>query len=139
MIDFQNEACEGIDEKLFEPIYEFLADSKDIELIIVTDEEIRELNLEHRGLDKPTDVLSFPIESEFGNFIGSVVISCQTADKAAKELGHALQDEMRLLFIHGLLHLLGFDHEVDEGQMRQKERELVEKFSLPSSLIVRND
>ena len=139
MIDFQNEVCEGIDAQLFEPIFEHLARGKDIELIIVNDEEIRELNLQHRGLDKPTDVLSFPLENEFGHFIGSVVISYETADKAAKELGHSLQDELRLLFIHGLLHLLGFDHEIDKGQMRMRESELVGVFNLPSSLIIRND
>jgi probable rRNA maturation factor len=84
-------------------------------------------------------VLSFPLENNFGGFIGSVVISYETAKRAADELGHGLDDEMRLLFIHGLLHLLGFDHEVDDGQMRARESEIVSLFGLPISLIVRND
>jgi probable rRNA maturation factor len=139
VIDFQNDACDGVEAELFEPIFEHLACGKDIELLIVDDEKIKELNLEHRGQDKPTDVLSFPLENNFGGFIGSVVISYETAKRAADELGHGLDDEMRLLFIHGLLHLLGFDHEVDDGQMRARESEIVSLFGLPNSLIIRND
>jgi probable rRNA maturation factor len=57
--------------------------------------------------------------------------------KKAKELGHSEQDELSLLFIHGMLHLLGFDHEVDEGEMREKEKALINTFDLPKSLIIR--
>ena len=59
--------------------------------------------------------------------------------KKSKELGHTPQDELALLFIHGLLHLLGYDHECDNGEMRAKEEELIKKFDLPESLIIRTD
>lgn len=134
MIDFENETKYDIGEDIFEDIFVAVADKKDIELIIVTDERITELNKEHRGKEKATDVLSFPIKHSKTNFLGSVIISADTADAVAKELGHRLEEEMRILFIHGLLHIMGYDHETDNGQMRQKEGEIIEMFNLPSSL-----
>ena len=71
--------------------------------------------------------------------LGSIVISIDTAKKEAEEFGHSIEDEIKLLFIHGLLHLLGYDHEIDNGEMRAKEAEIIEKFNLPKSLIVRNE
>ena len=70
--------------------------------------------------------------------IGSIIISIDFVKQKAKEYGHSEQDEFKLLFIHGILHLLGFDHEEDNGEQRKKEEELIEKFDLPKSLIVRN-
>lgn len=134
MIDFDNETKYNIGEDIFEDIFVAVADKKDIELIIVTDERITELNKEHRGKEKATDVLSFPIKHSKTNFLGSVIISADTADAVAKELGHGLEEEMRILFIHGLLHIMGYDHETDNGQMRHKEGEIIEMFNLPSSL-----
>jgi probable rRNA maturation factor len=112
-----------------------------IELIIVYNDEIQELNKIHRSKDKPTDVLSFPYEYEGleGLPIGSIVISIDLVKEKAKEYGHTQNEEFALLFIHGLLHLLGFDHEIDGGEHRQKEIELIKKYDLPESLIVRND
>jgi probable rRNA maturation factor len=69
--------------------------------------------------------------------LGSIVISNDFVKEKALEFGHKVSDELSLLFIHGLLHILGYDHEVDDGEMRQKEKELIEKFALPKSLIVR--
>jgi len=69
--------------------------------------------------------------------LGSIVISALHVETLAKELGHTNDDELALLFTHGLLHLLGYDHEVDNGEMREKELQLIEKFNLPKSLIVR--
>jgi probable rRNA maturation factor len=69
--------------------------------------------------------------------LGSIVISCDFVQEKALEFGHTQNDELCLLFIHGLLHILGYDHEVDNGEMRQKEKELINKFALPKSLIVR--
>lgn len=137
MIDFDNETGYDIDEDMFEDIFAAIAKTKDIELIIVTDERITELNKEHRGKDKATDVLSFPIKHSKTNFLGSVIISADTADAVAKELGHGLKEEIRILFVHGLLHIMGYDHETDNGQMRQKEGEIIKMFNLPSSLSAR--
>lgn len=69
--------------------------------------------------------------------MGSVVISEHYVRDKAKAFSHSVQDELSLLFIHGLLHLLGYDHEDDEGEMRRKEQELIHTFGLPKSLIVR--
>lgn len=182
-----------------------------IELIFVRGEEMRQLNAQTRGIDKATDVLSFPLdpaafagfgkdlseensahensggknpyatnsasensdtansasensntintknsESEnpndenlksenFGgeNFapalLGSVVINLDLVELKAAQLGHGRDDETALLFTHGLLHVLGYDHESDDGQMRAKECEIIEKFRLPKSLIVRTE
>jgi len=138
MIDFENKTDFEFDVKTLEEIYKYLT-NKDIELILTTDEEIQKLNKIHRQKDKPTDVLSFPLENLPGMPLGSIVISIDTAKKGANEYGHSIEDEIKLLFIHGLLHLLGYDHEVDNGEMREKEKEIIEKFNLPKSLIIRND
>lgn len=189
-----------------------------VELIFVRGEEMRQLNAQTRGIDKATDVLSFPLdpaafagfgrdlsEENFahensgnknqnaansagentvtgnsagknpdaanymcknpnatnsacknsndenlksekfddGNFapvpLGSVVINLDLVELKAAQLGHGRDDETALLFTHGLLHVLGYDHESDSGQMRAKECEIIEKFRLPKSLIVRTD
>ncbi len=87
----------------------------------------------------PTDVLSFPLEFDMPNMpLGSIVISNEFVQEKAKEYNHSIQDEFTLLFIHGLLHLLGYDHEIDNGEHRLKEEELIKKYNLPNSLIVRN-
>ena len=138
MIEFDNQTDFDFDVNVLNDIYSYLTD-KDIELILTTDEEIQKLNKEFRQKDKPTDVLSFPLEEMPGMPLGSIVISIDTAKRGAEEFGHSLEDEIKLLFIHGLLHLLGYDHETDSGEMRQKEEEIINKFNLPKSLIVRNN
>lgn len=179
-----------------------------VELIFVRGEEMRQLNAQTRGIDKATDVLSFPLDPAAfagfggdlseensahensgakilntansasentdaansasenfntknsegessddenlknenfngGNFapalLGSVVINLDLVELKAAQLGHGRDDETALLFTHGLLHVLGFDHESDGGQMRAKECEIIEKFRLPKSLIVRTE
>lgn len=110
---------------------------KEVELLIVDAISIQELNCEHRGQDKSTDVLSFPIDDFPHSPLGSIVINHELANEKAKELGHGIEEEIALLFIHGLLHLLGFDHEVDNGEMRDKEEALINQYKLPQSLIVR--
>jgi probable rRNA maturation factor len=111
---------------------------KQIELVFVDDETIASINAEFRDKPQPTDVLSFPlVDDGFSNILGSIVISLDMAQKKADELKHKLCDEIALLFIHGLLHLLGYDHEIDNGEMRDKEQELIAMFDLPPSLIVR--
>ena len=138
MIDFENRTNFEFNVKELNDIYNYLTD-KDIELILTTDREIQELNKTHRQKDKPTDVLSFPLENLPGMPLGSIIISIDTAKKGSDEFGHSLENEIKLLFIHGLLHLLGYDHEIDNGEMREKEKELIEKFNLPKSLVIRNE
>lgn len=138
MIDLDNQTDCEINISSLEIIINDLT-TKDIELIIVTNNEIQELNKEHRNIDKATDVLSFPLEFDMPNMpLGSIVISVDFVESKAKEYNHSFEDEFKLLFIHGLLHLLGFDHEVDDGEHRTKEEELIKKYNLPNSLIVRN-
>ncbi|WP_295053627.1 rRNA maturation RNase YbeY [Sulfuricurvum sp.] len=111
--------------------------TEEIELILTDNDEIAAINREFRNIDKATDVLSFPSDPFPGAPLGSIVISVDKVQSVAEELGHSEDDEIALLFIHGLLHLKGFDHETDSGEMRNKEVELIEKFHLPTSLIVR--
>ncbi|MEA3331310.1 MAG: rRNA maturation RNase YbeY [Campylobacterota bacterium] len=136
MIELDNRTLLEIDESFLNSIAKSLSD-KEIELIITSNEEIKSINAEYRNIDKDTDVLSFPYEEMPMSPLGSIVISSWHVEAKAKELGHKNSDELALLFIHGLLHLLGYDHEVDNGQMREKESQLIEKFNLPKSLIVR--
>ena len=129
--------CECEFDPLLEQIADFLG-AGDVELVFVNDDEMRKINHEHRGIDKATDVLSFPYEQVSGGLMGSVVISTDTASRVASELGHSIECEIALLFLHGILHILGYDHEIDDGQMRGKEKEVIEHFNLPDSLIIRN-
>ena len=134
MIELDNRTSLKLDEQLLSRITNTLT-KKEIELIVTTESEIRQINKENRNIDKSTDVLSFPYENM--PILGSIVISHEHVLAKAKELGHSQSEEFTLLYIHGLLHLLGLDHEVDNGEMRNKELKLIEKFSLPKSLIVR--
>jgi len=114
--------------------------TRDVELVLTDDATIAALNAEHRGKENPTDVLSFPLEGDMEHLpLGSIVISIHHVTRKAKELGHTENEELALLFIHGLLHLLGYDHETDSGEMRAKEKELIQTFDLPESLIVRTE
>ena len=209
--------CEQPYPEILDAIAAELGDGS-VELIFVRGEEMRRLNAQTRGIDKATDVLSFPLDpaafagfggdlskensahknsgsknqnaansasentdaansaSENSNIInsedensnaansasknpndenlknenfdgenfapvllGSVVINLDLVELKAAQLGHGRDDETALLFTHGLLHVLGFDHESDDGQMRAKECEIIERFCLPKSLIVRTD
>lgn len=136
MIELDNRTEKNYDFTLLEQIADALS-GRGIELILTDNDEITQINREFRGLDKPTDVLSFPSDPFPGAPLGSIIISADKVDEIAAALGHTPADELALLFIHGILHLLGFDHEVDNGEMRAREAELVERFSLPKSLIVR--
>ena len=138
MIDLDNETGFEIDILILEKITNSLT-QKDIELLIVKNDEIQKLNKEHRNIDKATDVLSFPMDFDFPNMpLGSIVVSTDFVEEKSKEYGHTFNEEFSLLFIHGILHLLGYDHEVDNGEHRNKEEELIKEFNLPDSLIIRN-
>ena len=136
MIDIDNQTAYAVNEKLLETILQDLT-QKDIELIVTSNEQIQKINKEYRDIDKPTDVLSFPYEEMPMAPLGSIVISIDYVQNKAKEFGHSEDDEFTLLFIHGLLHLLGYDHECDNGEMREMEEKLIRKLELPNSLIVR--
>jgi len=136
MIELDNRTENNYNFALLEQISDALSD-REIELILTDNDEISHINREFRGIDKATDVLSFPSNPFPGAPLGSIVISVDKVESIAKELGHSKNDELALLFIHGMLHLLGFDHEVDNGEMRDKEVEMIEKFNLPKSLIIR--
>jgi len=142
MIDLDNQTTLGFELLPLEEIASSLS-TKGVELIITDDKTMQALNSEHRGKETSTDVLSFPMvapfteQSIFGMPLGSIVISETYVKEKAKALGHTVQDELSLLFIHGMLHLLGFDHETDNGEMRQREKAIINQFDLPKSLIVR--
>ena len=97
-------------------------------VLLVSDRAMREYNRRYRGKDAPTDVLSFPAgsarDTEGGRHLGDILISVETARRQARDAGHPLAREMRILLLHGYLHLLGYDHEVDGGVMRRRERRL---------------
>src|SRR5499426_4593047 len=102
---------------------------------IVSNARVRALNRKFRRKDKETDVLSFPAE-ELG-YLGDVVISSGVAARQARAAGHSLATELRVLALHGLLHLLGYDHERDDGQMARLERRLRRMGGLREGLIER--
>jgi probable rRNA maturation factor len=108
----------------------------EVAVLLTTDDGIRGLNKRFRKKNKATDVLSFPAEPGFG-MAGDLAISVDTAQKQASEQGHKLSVELRVLMLHGLLHLSGMDHEIDDGKMARKERRLRAKLGLPMGLIER--
>ncbi|MEA2111154.1 MAG: rRNA maturation RNase YbeY [Campylobacterota bacterium] len=138
MIDFENRTETVINLLPLDTIKSYLKVG-DIELIITDNQDIKEINREFRSIDKPTDVLSFPYEPMPMGPVGSIVISVDYVRNVSKELRHSFEDELSLLFIHGLLHLIGYDHEVDRGEMRLKEEAVIGYFNLPDSLIIRNE
>ena len=94
----------------------------------VSDKRIRELNRQFRGIDKATDVLSFPAEEESN--LGDVAVSVETATTQARENGLTLDKEIAQLILHGLLHLSGYDHETDNGEMNRLELKLRRKLDI---------
>jgi probable rRNA maturation factor len=109
--------------------------SGEVCVAIVSDRRMRALNRQFRGTDAVTDVLSFPSESR--GFYGDIVIAAGVAARQAKAARHALATEMRVLALHGLLHLLGYDHESDNGRMARAERRLRRNAGLQEGLIER--
>jgi len=117
----------------------------EVHVLLAGDATLRRLNRTFRGVDKPTDVLSFQAgasvaffgEPEGPDLAGDLAISLETAARQAARFGHALRDEVRILLLHGVLHLAGFDHELDAGEMAAREAELRHELRLPSGLIAR--
>jgi len=106
-----------------------VARGRAVTCLITTDLELRRLNRQFRGHNYATDVLSFPPNE--------MAISLDRAAAQAKELGHSLEEELRILILHGLLHLSGMDHETDSGRMRRAETRWRKRLGLPSGLIER--
>jgi probable rRNA maturation factor len=99
---------------------------------------MRILNRRFRGKDRTTDVLSFPAADPAGNeAAGDLAISAEIAADQAVERGHSLTEELKILILHGLLHLSGYDHETDSGEMAERELKLRNRLKLPTGLIER--
>ncbi|MDE1162497.1 MAG: rRNA maturation RNase YbeY [Acidobacteriaceae bacterium] len=110
----------------------------EVEVLLADDRVLRRLNREYRGKNKATDVLSFPGYDEMAEeHAGDLAVSLETAERQAREHGHDLATELRVLLLHGMLHLDGMDHEVDHGEMAAREAELRKKLRLPNGLIAR--
>jgi probable rRNA maturation factor len=109
-----------------------------VDVLLMDDRRMRRLNREFRGKDKATDVLSFPaVDVVAAEHAGDLAISLETAARQAKEHGHSLRDEVRVLLLHGVLHLQGMDHETDRGEMAEREATLRARLRLPVGLIGR--
>jgi probable rRNA maturation factor len=109
-----------------------------VTILISSNEKLRALNRAFRGKDKPTDVLSFPgAEPKVSGHAGDIAISAEIAIDNAKRYGHSPAGEVKILILHGMLHLAGHDHEKDNGQMARLENKLRKHLSLPASLIDR--
>lgn len=111
-----------------------------VNVLLTTDAEIRRLNRTYRGIDRPTDVLSFPaavLPACKERIAGDLAIGFPTARRQAAEYGHSVLAEIKILMLHGLLHLAGFDHHVDDGAMDRRERLLRVRLGLPQGLIER--
>lgn len=118
---------------------ELVLGGRDFACLITDDAEIAELNQQYRNKPSATDVLSFESgESPEEDYAGDIAISIDHARTQAKALGHSVQDEVRVLMLHGALHLAGMDHETDSGAMRRKEDTLRKRFGLPKTLIARS-
>lgn len=113
----------------------------EVSLMLVDDQRIHALNLEYRGVDRPTDVLSFALQEETeeepdlefeDDLLGDIVISAERAREQAEEYGHSFERELVYLAVHGTLHLLGYDHEEEQDklEMRNKEEEVMAKLGL---------
>ncbi|WP_295630432.1 rRNA maturation RNase YbeY [uncultured Mitsuokella sp.] len=117
-------------------------DNGEVSITLTNNDYIHELNREYRGIDRPTDVLSFALnESEEPevtggsdiNVLGDLVISVERAEEQAKDFGHSVKREMAFLTVHGMLHLLGYDHmeEADRLEMEKEQRFVMEKLGIP--------
>lgn len=109
-----------------------------VSVLVTGSRELRSLNRKFRGKDKPTDVLSFPaLPQAVDGLAGDVAISAEIAASNARRLGHDPADEIKILLLHGVLHLAGYDHEHDHGEMARKEQQLRQALGLPIGLIER--
>lgn len=111
-----------------------------ISVLVTDNRELRSLNRRFRHKDTPTDVLSFPAGAgAVSDFAGDIAISADIAAANALQLGHSAIEEIKILILHGVLHLAGYDHEHDNGTMQRKEVQLRRAFNLPLGLIERHN
>ena len=96
-----------------------------VSVLITDNERIRELNREYRGKDAVTDVLSFPLNDEFGEEMGDIVINLERAVSQAEEFGHGIDREIAFLTAHSMLHLMGYDHQESETEMFEKQEKIL--------------
>lgn len=112
-----------------------------VNVLVTNNSELRSLNRQFLGKDKPTDVLSFPASpaahSKSKRVASEVAISADIARQNATRLGHSVADEVKILVLHGILHLAGYDHESDNGEMARKEMRLRRQLNLEAALIER--
>ena len=144
---FENTTDIKVNEELINSViaeslrYEGVSDNCEISVTIVDNDEIHSINLKHRGIDRPTDVLSFPLidfEKETlpddGSkiYLGDIIISIEKAEEQAKEYGHSLDREIGFLTAHSMLHLLGYDHMVEDEEkiMFKKQEEILNNLNL---------
>lgn len=143
----ENDSGNGVFSTLRKPVLaRFLAAARravqlpgEVNLLLADDTRLKALNKAFRGKNKATDVLSFPAAENGENAAGDVAISVETAARQAAEHGHSLEDELRVLTLHGVLHLAGYDHEADDGEMRALEVQLRARLKLPGGLIERTE
>ena len=107
----------------------------EVNISITSNREMQALNRGFRKKNMPTDVLTFPSAS--AQIAGDIAISLEIAAENAVQLGHTLATEVKILILHGMLHLAGYDHEIDDGEMQRREAELRKRFKLPIGLIER--
>ncbi|MFN8672104.1 MAG: rRNA maturation RNase YbeY [Candidatus Sericytochromatia bacterium] len=113
-----------------------LEKNTEVSITFVDNEEIKDLNREYRNKDYATDVLSFPFENEFNlpinNILGDIIISLEKAKEQAEEYGHSFNRELGFLIVHGVLHLLGYDHETkeQEEEMFSLQKKILANFEL---------
>jgi len=108
----------------------------DLNICITSNREIQSLNWRFRRKNRPTDVLTFP--SAVPYVAGDIAISLEIAAANADQLGHSMDTEVKILILHGMLHLAGYDHEIDDGEMEAKEAALRMQLKLPVGLIQRS-
>jgi probable rRNA maturation factor len=114
------------------------------DVLVTSSVAMRSLNRQFRGKNKATDVLSFPADFAFKNgqkttHAGEIAVSAEIAAQNAARLGHSTAQEVKILALHGILHLAGFDHERDNGEMARKEMKLRQALRLPIGLLQRNE
>ena len=138
--DIENLAEEKLIEKVVSTVLEMEQIKKklDVYITLTNNENIRKINAEHRQIDKATDILSFPmfdrseidslkVDDEMEDILGDIIVSVEKVREQAEEYGHSFERELAYLVTHGMLHLLGYDHMIDEEKvvMRKREEEIL--------------
>lgn len=133
-INIHNQTDEKVKDitKILKKVFKNVKDSLSMEIVFITEEHITKMNLDYRGINKPTDVLSFINDEEEIKSLGDIFISLEQARKQALEYEHSYEREVGFLAVHGYLHLKGYDHhnEVEEKEMIKIQKEILDKADL---------